>query len=168
VETYAAELPLADDLALILISGSPVSQPAHPVWPFVCPGQIGALRPVYAEALKWMFEHARSWAQRQEMEEFLFAVWEVMKNQVSHALQGEADLILGRLAITPDYFEAHLYDRGRAFSEPPLAGKAPTADSSVEGGYGFLIVKGILDDCHYERQAHGRNHWRLEKLRREG
>jgi anti-sigma regulatory factor (Ser/Thr protein kinase) len=90
------------------------------------------------------------------------AVSELTTNIIVHANKRNAEAeveIVGHgdeSAVTLDF-----YDWGveYAMKTPTL----PDPDSLAEGGYGSFIIQQCVDRVSYERDADGRNHWRLEK-----
>jgi serine phosphatase RsbU (regulator of sigma subunit)/anti-sigma regulatory factor (Ser/Thr protein kinase) len=169
VETFCDDLPLRDDLTMILVRALEEKELTEEVIPFVISSRVSSISPFIEWAGKKISSFLAHASQSEVVDEFTLALSEVVTNQSEHAYQDNLGLIMGRLTLSSDEWRVDLYDRGEGFdpfeshdfpntSVDPLNPEDPPID-----GYGLRIVQSALDTFKYERLQDERNHWTLTK-----
>lgn len=164
LDVHRGDLPLRDDIALLLIRVLSGEEEAS-VTPFVIPAQLGAVGRVVelSRGVCHGVEAATGTTGRHFADEFALAVSEIVTNQVQHAYGGRNGRIQGRLSRYPDRVQADLSDAGVLFERPDLVGPKVSPEDPPDRGYGLRIARALLDRCEYRRLPGGRNHWCLVK-----
>lgn len=90
------------------------------------------------------------------------AVSELTTNIIVHANKRNAEAtVIAEGTGEDSTVTLDFYDWGAAYEMKTPA--LPDPDALAEGGYGSFIIQQCVDTVSYERDADGRNHWRLEK-----
>jgi len=95
---------------------------------------------------------------------FATGVIEIASNILRHAYPSSASVgdIEIRLELHANRLEALLTDCGQPFTEPRPDSLVEPQDLP-ESGLGLALARRSLDTVEYERNASGRNQWRLTK-----
>ena len=162
VETFCRDLPLRDDLTLVLLRAEDVEVGAT-IIPFVFSSDTNAISPFVEWASRKIFPFATTQGTPDLVDEFTIALSEVVTNQSKHAYDRSSGLIMGRLSLSSKEWRADLFDRGEGFD--PFLGEEfeMDPDDPPLNGYGLRIIKSALDTYKYERLRDNRNHWTLTK-----
>lgn len=89
------------------------------------------------------------------------ALVEAYSNVVRHAHKEQPEVpILLRLEVRDDIFSLEIWDSGNGFDLDTYNPPDPTAHQ--EGGYGWLIMKRLMDRVEYQLQVNGKNCLKLE------
>lgn len=170
VETFCDDLPLRDDLTMILVRALEEDQPIERVVPFVISSKISEISPFIKWASSIISAYIGADGKPDIVDEFTLALSEVVANQSEHAYRVNRGLIMGRLTLSPTEWRVDLYDRGKGFDPlEPEAGSETNVeplnpDDPPIDGYGLRIIRTALDTCSYTRLHDGRNHWVLTKI----
>lgn len=170
VEVHRGGQAMSDDLAVCVLKKQTVrdvSLAARAYQPFAMSAHLGQLK-----TLERSFDHVLApWAHLPEVETWRFevelAVEEHVSNIIRHAYDGQSDRQLqGLFTLYPDRFVVETVDNGAAFDPGYLEAEMPRATNvmeAAEGGYGLPLMRVVMDDVRYERQAAGRNYWWMER-----
>jgi anti-sigma regulatory factor (Ser/Thr protein kinase) len=163
LDAHRGELPLRDDVALLLVKTGEGSDDT--IWPFVLPAEraaVGGLLERAREAIR-ASPIGDGQARPHFVDDFILALSEIVTNQILHAYLGQGGSIQGRLTIDREQVAADLFDQGIVFEPPGDAQRAVDPANPPERGYGLRLAHALLDECHYTRVGDGRNHWCLVK-----
>jgi anti-sigma regulatory factor (Ser/Thr protein kinase) len=121
--------------------------------------------PVVHAAISGLFQclhEAQETALFEAQYAFHTAVVEIATNIIRHAYpKGTVGWFRLRLSRQEERIAARFEDGGIPFEWRRVR---PINDPlSQEGGYGLHLARRALDELDYERDARGRNHWRLGK-----
>lgn len=163
LDAHRDELPLRDDVALVLVRAEPAEAAAEDEdIPFVIPARISAVTKRMAELREAIGSRVAPERQR-SAQDFCLAVSEIVTNQVQHACAGLHSLVYGRVRISRTGLQADLFDRGIEFRPSPVPDGPLDLLDPPDRGYGLRLARGLTDGCEYQRLGDGRNHWRLWK-----
>jgi len=164
VESFCNDLPIRDDLTLVMIRVEDIEDQNQKIIPFVLPSRTSYIGPF----VNWVQEQLTPFVPAGEttelVNEFTLALSEVITNQSEHAYQYVTGLIVGRFTLTSSQWQVDLYDRGIGFDAQAQQEFVINPDDPPIHGYGLRIMHTSLDECTYERLGDGRNHWTLTKL----
>ena len=166
LDVYRRDLPLRDDVTLLLVRALPERGDSREVIPFVIPAELTAVSQLVdlVRNLDQTLPISNAKHRRQIADDFALALSEVVTNQVEHAFQGRKGQIHGRVIVEVDKLVADLYDSGVPF-QPSKSPKIPfDPDDPPERGYGLRLVRGLLDIFECRRLEGERNHWHLVKM----
>ncbi len=166
LEAHRGDLPLEDDVALLLVRCLPQATEPILVKPFVIRSEVEAVGRLL-ELVREVCESPNGCGSppgRGFADDFALALSEIVVNQVQHAYRGRAGRIHGRLTLGRGSLEADLYDDGIVFRRREARGASVDVEDPPDRGYGLLLARGLLDRCDYHRLTN-RNHWRLVKRR---
>jgi len=163
VETFCRDLPLRDDLTMVLLRAED-DDADETIIPFVFSSDSHAISPFVEWAWGKISPFATADGTPDLVDEFTLALSEVVTNQSKHAYDRSNGLIMGRLTLSSREWRADLFDRGEGFD--PFIGEEfeMDPDDPPMNGYGLRIIKSALDTYKYERQRDNRNHWTLTKI----
>ena len=89
------------------------------------------------------------------------ALVEAYSNVVRHAHKEKPEVpILLRLEVKDDSFSLEIWDSGNGFDLSTYS--PPDPEAQQEGGYGWLIMKRLMDRVEYQLQVNGKNCLKLE------
>jgi anti-sigma regulatory factor (Ser/Thr protein kinase) len=163
VQSFCNDLPIRDDLTLVMIKVDNPEDQDRKIIPFVLPSKAANIGPF----VKWVQEQLTPYVPEgrsdELVDEFALAISEVLTNQSEHAYQFVTGLIVGRFTLTETRWQVDLYDRGISFDEEVEKDFSINPDDPPLHGYGLQIMHSSLDQCTYERIDDGRNHWSLSK-----
>jgi PAS domain S-box-containing protein len=151
VEDFREDIPLSDDLTLIVLKALPRNIS------FAHPAALEHLQEASALVRQNALAFGANLAYQMEL-----AASEIITNIIRHAYRVSSGEIRGHLALLPDRIQLDLYDDGLPFdpAEVPL----PDLSTPHEGGYGLAIARQIADELLYTPGTADGNHWRLVKL----
>jgi anti-sigma regulatory factor (Ser/Thr protein kinase) len=163
LDAHRRDLPLRDDVALLLVKTGEVSHDT--VWPFVIPAERAAVGGLLERAREAMRGSPIQDGQAGPhfVDDFILAFSEIVTNEVQHAYLGQGGSIQGRLTIGREHVAVDLFDQGIVFEPPADAQRMVDPANPPERGYGLRLAQALLDECRYTRVGDGRNHWRLVK-----
>jgi anti-sigma regulatory factor (Ser/Thr protein kinase) len=150
VEAFRAGRPLSDDLTLVVLRALPRETT------FRYPADLGHLR----EATRQVREAVGAYDEELQSQVEL-AASEILTNLVRHAYGDQSGDVEGRILAGADAIQLEFFDHGRPFD--PDAQPPPDRDDPQEGGYGLLVVEGIMDEVEYRAGTPDGNYWRLVK-----
>lgn len=105
----------------------------------------------------WVAEPAVGMEDRMALE---LAVIELASNVIEHAGGGNRVACSLDLQVAADGLRAHLVDDGERATVDPAAAELP--DALAESGRGLALVRMLVDELRYERDAAG-NHWTVSR-----
>ena len=90
------------------------------------------------------------------------AAYEACTNIVEHAYRKSSGYIEAAVALTeaPACIVVDLFDTGSSFNIQEIP--EPNLEEPQVRGYGLFLVRELMDEVTYKKEA-GRNHWRLVK-----
>ena len=90
------------------------------------------------------------------------AAYEACTNIVEHAYRNSSGYIEATVTLTeaPACIVVDLFDTGSSFNLEEIP--EPNLDEPQVRGYGLFLVRELMDEVTYQKNA-GRNHWRLVK-----
>lgn len=89
------------------------------------------------------------------------ALVEAYSNVVRHAHKSQADIpIVLKLTLVDRTLALEIWDSGEGFNIDNY--NAPTPSDFKEGGYGWLIIRRLMDKVEYKLHLDGRNCLQLE------
>ena len=89
------------------------------------------------------------------------ALVEAYSNVVRHPHKEKPEVpILLRLEVKDDIFSLEIWDSGNGFDLSTYS--PPDPEAQQEGGYGWLIMKRLMDRVEYQLQVNGKNCLKLE------
>jgi sigma-B regulation protein RsbU (phosphoserine phosphatase) len=166
LDVYRRDLPLRDDVTLLLVRALPEGGISREVIPFVIPAELAAVSQLVdlVRTLNQTLPISDAKHRRQIADDFALALSEVVANQVEHSFQGQKGQIYGRVIVDTDKLAADLYDNGVPFqpSKSPKIQFDP--DDPPERGYGLRLIRGLLDLFECYRLEGELNHWHLVKM----
>ncbi len=161
VELFCDSLPIRDDLTMVLVRMLEGESSQGVVIPFVLKSDATSISQFLEWAWGVMSPHV-SFEERPELvDEFTLVLSELITNQREHAYRDGNGLIMGRLTLSNDRWQADLYDRGQGYDEDLSLDQVVNAADPPISGYGFRIINSLVDECVYQRLDDGRNHWTL-------
>jgi serine phosphatase RsbU (regulator of sigma subunit)/anti-sigma regulatory factor (Ser/Thr protein kinase) len=165
LETFHGDAALEDDIAVTLIRATLDEDPKYHVMPFVLPATMEAVHEFVSRMREGRMVASDGDVElsQDDLDDMALAVSEIASNQVEHAYEGAAGIILGRFVATQGRLEVHLFDRGIGFDLEKSGLPVIDKENPPERGYGLRLAFGLLDECEMERSDDGRNHWRLVK-----
>ena len=134
------------------------------VIPFVLKSETSAIGPFIKWASKKIAPYLPEGNKPEIIDEFTLALSEVITNQAEHAYRYKTDMIVGRLTLTNQRWQADSFDRGIGFDTDTAEEFEINPDDPPIHGYGLRIMHSLLDHCLYQRYEDGRNHWTLVKI----
>jgi len=163
VEVFCDSLPIRDDVTMLLLRATDSDDESQKVLPFILPSKISAISPFVEWAWQSLGLNLPESSKPGVIDEFALALSEVVTNQVEHAYRHGTGLIMGRLTLTSDWWQADLYDRGIDFeSFSGIEFNMDLKDPPLHG-YGLRLMRSLLNTCTYQRSDDERNHWHLFK-----
>jgi len=162
VETFCRDLPLRDDLTMVLVRAED-DDVDETIIPFVFSSDTNAISPFVEWAWRKISPFVPAQGTPNLVDEFTLALSEVVTNQSKHAYDHLSGLIMGRLSLSSKEWRVDLFDRGEGFD--PFSGEEliMDLDDPPMNGYGLRIIQSALDTYKYERLHDNRNHWTLTK-----
>jgi len=163
VESFCDGLPIRDDLTLVMLRVMDNDDVTQKVVPFVLQSKTSSIGTLIEWISAKIALHLPEGSKPGLIDEFTLALSEVVTNQTEHAYRYKSDLIIGRLTLNNQQWQADLYDRGIGFDTDSARDFEINPDDPPIHGYGLRIMHSLLDQCIYERFKDGRNHWKLIK-----
>ena len=164
VESFCNDLPIRDDLTLVMMRVQDIEDVNAKIIPFVLPSRASKIGPFVEWVQEQLSPFVPEGKKNELVDKFTLALSEVITNQSEHAYQHVTGLIVGRFTLTKSQWRVDLYDRGIDFDAKSQKEFSINPDDPPVHGYGLRIMHSSLDECTYERVGDGRNHWTLTKL----
>jgi anti-sigma regulatory factor (Ser/Thr protein kinase) len=129
---------------------------------FRFPASLGYLTALRHAVQAFCTDVPASQTPEEQVYQMQLAVSELTTNIIVHANKRNPDAVVAVEGTGVDgVVTLDFYDWGVPYEMKAPA--LPDPENLAEGGYGSFIIQQCVDTVSYERDADGRNHWRLEK-----